>query len=172
MLARILPDYGFAVIYHEVGVGPLPVAEIEGCDLLVALGGPISVYEFEDYPFLAQEIDAIRTRLRAKKNKPTLGICLGAQMMAAALGARVGPGPGKEIGFSALHLKDVENSPLVAARRRAGPALARRRFWPARRRGHRWPPRRFARIRRFRSAHTRWRCNSTRKWSRRRWKAG
>jgi GMP synthase (glutamine-hydrolysing) len=113
VLARILPDHGFEVIYHEVGVGPLPVAEVEACDLLVVLGGPISVYEFEDYPFLAPEIDAIRTRLRAKKKKPTLGICLGAQMMAAALGARVGPGTRKEIGFSTLHLKDAENSPLA-----------------------------------------------------------
>jgi GMP synthase (glutamine-hydrolysing) len=111
VLARILRDYGFQASCHDIGAGPLPSAEIESCDLLIALGGPIGVYEFEDYPFLPQEIAAIGARVR--RGKPTLGICLGAQMMAAALGARVAPGPAKEIGFSPLHLKDADNAPLA-----------------------------------------------------------
>ena len=105
ILERILPDYGVTPVYHEVGVGPLPVAEIQSCDLLIVLGGPIGVYETEDYPFLAAEIDAIGLRLLAQK--PTLGLCLGAQLMATALGAPVGPGPGKEIGYAPLTLRDA-----------------------------------------------------------------
>lgn len=105
VLARILPDYGFVPVYHEVGLGPLPSADIEACDLLIVLGGPIGVYETEDYPFLTAEIAAIGRRLLAEK--PTLGICLGAQLMATALGAPVGPGPGKEIGYAPLALRDI-----------------------------------------------------------------
>jgi GMP synthase (glutamine-hydrolysing) len=67
----------------------------------VVLGGPIGVYGQQDYPFLKDEIACIGQRLAARK--PTLGICLGAQLMAAALGARVFPGQnGKEIGWSPI----------------------------------------------------------------------
>jgi GMP synthase (glutamine-hydrolysing) len=112
ILARILPDYGMEAAYHEVGVGPLPVQEIQSCDLLIVLGGPVGVYEADDYPFLTAEIDAIGRRLLAEK--PTLGICLGAQLMATALGAPVGPGPGKEIGYAPIILRDAgRNSPLA-----------------------------------------------------------
>jgi GMP synthase (glutamine-hydrolysing) len=70
-------------------------------DLLVVLGGPIGVYEHEAYPFLRAEMDLIRSRLTEKL--PTIGICLGAQMIAAALGASVYPGTqGKEIGWSPI----------------------------------------------------------------------
>ena len=69
-------------------------------DLLIVLGGPIGVYERDAYPFIADEVAAIAARLQA--NKPMLGICLGAQMMAAALGAGVAPGPVKEIGWAPL----------------------------------------------------------------------
>ncbi len=70
-------------------------------DLAVVLGAPMGVYEQDRYPFIAQEIEYLRSRLAGEK--PTLGICLGSQLMAAALGARVYPGSnGKEIGWKPL----------------------------------------------------------------------
>jgi GMP synthase (glutamine-hydrolysing) len=81
-------------------------------DLVIVLGGPIGVYESDAYPFIAAEIAAIAARLDA--NKPILGICLGAQMMAAALGARVAPGPVKEIGYAPLTLTGPGRASVLA----------------------------------------------------------
>jgi GMP synthase (glutamine-hydrolysing) len=112
VLAGLLPAYGFATRICEVGVELLPEAEIAACDLLVVLGGPIGVYETEAYPFLVAEQAAIAARLAMKK--PTLGICLGAQLMAAALGAKVAPGPAKEIGYASVTLTEAGRaSPLA-----------------------------------------------------------
>jgi GMP synthase (glutamine-hydrolysing) len=89
---------GFSILTIDAPTASFPLPEIDRCDLLVVMGGPISVYETGDYPFLVGEIASIRQRLCAKK--PTLGICLGAQLMAAALGARVYSGSrGAEIGW-------------------------------------------------------------------------
>ena len=89
-LAPVLRKRDFNVRYLEAGIDPMEQAEIEDADLLVVLGGPIGVYEGAAYPFLGYEIDVISNRLAALR--PTLGICLGAQLMAKALGAEVGPG--------------------------------------------------------------------------------
>lgn len=113
VFAPLLFRSGFETRICQIGVDSFPAERIESSDLLIVLGGPIGVYETEAYPWLVEETAAIGARLRAKK--PTLGICLGAQLMAAALGARVAPGPAKEIGYAPLTLTDDGRaSPLAA----------------------------------------------------------
>jgi len=110
-LEDVFYQLGFRVRYFEAGVDDLsPALNYEG--LTVILGGPIGVYETEDYPFLVDEIAGLKQRLKA--NKPTIGICLGAQLIAHALGAKVYAGHQKEIGWSQLEIKAVENNQLAA----------------------------------------------------------
>ena len=101
---------GFAIRTIDVATARFPLADAERCDLLIIMGGPIGVYDSGDYPFLTGEIETLRQRLAARK--PTLGICLGAQLMAAALGARVYPGArGTEIGWSPILPANTEPAP-------------------------------------------------------------
>ena len=112
LLGPLVSSRGYGVRYHDAGVQPIDAVTLLAPDLLIVLGGPIGVYETDTYPFIAGEIAAMAARLSA--GKPTLGICLGAQMMAAALGARVAPGPVKEIGWAPLQLTaEGQKSPLA-----------------------------------------------------------
>jgi len=80
--------------------------------LLVVLGGPIGVYETEAYPWLEAEIAVIRERLGTRR--PMIGACLGAQLIAAASGARVYPGT-REIGWGPVTPTEAGlRSPLAA----------------------------------------------------------
>jgi GMP synthase (glutamine-hydrolysing) len=104
----------FAIETIHVPAAAFPLPQAQHCDLLIVLGGPISVYDTQDYPFLAAEIECIRQRLAARR--PILGICLGAQIMAAALGARVYPGSaGAEIGWSPLEPVVAKSNPSKSA---------------------------------------------------------
>lgn len=100
-LAPVLEERGFTIRAVDACTADLPGLDPLGPDLLVVLGGPVGVYETQTYPFLSAEIALIRRRLQARR--PLIGICLGAQLMAAALGAAVYPGKnGKEIGWSPI----------------------------------------------------------------------
>lgn len=80
-------------------------------DLLLMMGGPMGVYEREAHPWIAHELERLAERI--DRGLPTLGVCLGAQMIAAAMGAEVRPGPVKEIGFSPVALNSIgADSPL------------------------------------------------------------
>jgi GMP synthase (glutamine-hydrolysing) len=80
-------------------------------ELVIVMGGPMGVYETAEHPWLPAEIAAVRARL--DRDLPTLGVCLGSQIVAAALGADVYPGPVREIGFAPLSLTEAgQASPL------------------------------------------------------------
>lgn len=113
-LADVLGERGFSIQTLNVCMSDVATLEALNPDLLVVLGGPIGALETEAYPFLTAEIALLGRRLAA--GKPTLGICLGAQLMAAALGAAVYPGKhGKEIGWGPLSAAaDAASCPALA----------------------------------------------------------
>jgi GMP synthase (glutamine-hydrolysing) len=112
LLGPLLAARGYDIHLHDAGVDRFDAQTLVAPDLLVVLGGPIGVYETDAYPFIVDEIAAIAARLES--NKPMLGVCLGAQMMAAALGARVAPGPVKEIGWAPLSLTAAGQASALA----------------------------------------------------------
>jgi len=110
-LAPALAAHGLNPRYLDCGLDEIDGELAREADLLVILGGPIGAYEDDLYPVLGEELRVLERRLAA--GRPTLGICLGAQLIARALGARVYPGARKEIGWSALELSAAgQASPL------------------------------------------------------------
>lgn len=113
LLAPLMQARGWRIHYYDVGVDELWTLDLDQVDLLVVLGGPIGAEEDASYPFLADEVRLVNERLAARR--PLLGICLGAQLIARALGARVRPMGFKEIGYAPLDLTAAgETSPLAA----------------------------------------------------------
>jgi GMP synthase (glutamine-hydrolysing) len=110
-LAQALLERGFSIETIDVATARFPLPQLESCDLLIVLGGPIGVYDSDAYPFLTHEIETIRKRLEARR--PLLGVCLGAQLMAAALGSRVCPGAsGAEIGWLRVQFSGTGQAPV------------------------------------------------------------
>lgn len=105
LLAPLLERGGWDVTLLEAARADLTHVAIALADLLVVLGGPIGVNDSEDYPFLTQELTLLERRLA--DDRPTLGICLGSQLMAKALGSRVYAGHTKEIGWGRVQLTDA-----------------------------------------------------------------
>ncbi|HYP87092.1 MAG TPA: glutamine amidotransferase [Polyangiaceae bacterium] len=102
-LAPLFEAAGYAIKYLEA-----PTADWAGqepADLLVLLGGPLSVNDVRDYPFLASELEFVRAALDAER--PVLGLCLGAQLIARSRGCEVRSMGHKEIGWSALEPSDA-----------------------------------------------------------------
>jgi len=99
-----LRQAGFDVHYIEAADGKLDEAKCLAADILFSLGGPIGAYEDDAYPMLKPILAMLERRIAA--DLPTVGICLGAQLLSRALGAHVYPGAGKEIGWSPIRLTE------------------------------------------------------------------
>ena len=93
----MLRDAGYRVRYLNFGRQPEAAVDVAGYHGLVVLGGPMNCDEVARYPHLATETAAIRAAIDL--GIPVLGICLGAQLIARALGAEVTRNPVKEIGW-------------------------------------------------------------------------
>lgn len=104
VLNPMLKDEGFRIRYVNFGRNAQATASLEGYNGLVILGGPMGVYETEQYTHLKLEMHLIEEAL--KKNIPVLGICLGAQMMAEVLGSKVRKAPHWEFGWCDIHLTE------------------------------------------------------------------
>lgn len=87
---------------HFYAADPLP--RLDEIDLLIIMGGPMGAYDDEKYPWLTTEKSFIEAAIHA--GKKVLGICLGAQLIASVLGAKVYPHNHKEIGWFPLQLTD------------------------------------------------------------------
>ena len=84
---------GVELVVVEAPGEPVP-ARLDGADGLVVLGGVMDADETDDYPHLLATMHLLRDA--ADREAPALGICLGAQLAAAALGGRAHPGPAGE----------------------------------------------------------------------------
>jgi GMP synthase-like glutamine amidotransferase len=101
-IAAVLAENGLAprqIDLFETVPDDLPWDEISG---LISLGGAMSANDGDKFPFLVRELDWLREA--ARRNVPTFGICLGAQLLAKALGAKVYRNPQTEIGWYEIEL--------------------------------------------------------------------
>ena len=82
-----------------------PIPDLDAYDALWAMGGPMDVWEEETYPWLVEEKAAIRYAV-LEKEMPFVGICLGHQLLASALGGHVGPNESPEVGVMNVSLTE------------------------------------------------------------------
>jgi GMP synthase-like glutamine amidotransferase len=103
-LALSLGSHNLAYEYVNLYENTDPNVSVDDSSALIILGGPMNVYETDKYPFLETEDVLIKRAI--EKDIPVLGICLGAQLLAKSLDARVTKNIQKEIGWYTLKLTD------------------------------------------------------------------
>jgi GMP synthase (glutamine-hydrolysing) len=107
-LEPVLREFGYEIRYLDAATDSFDGV---AADLVIVLGGDMGVYETEQHPYIPAELAFLEQRLGQRQ--PTLGVCLGAQMMAGALGADVFKGPSVEIGFRTVEPTDAgRHSPI------------------------------------------------------------
>jgi GMP synthase (glutamine-hydrolysing) len=122
LIADVMASAGYSVRSLFAAQGQPVPQNIEDAQGLVIMGGPMGVYETDLHPYLRDELRLIEKAL--EKSKPILGVCLGSQLLAAALGSEVRKGKRKEIGwYSVTPTKEAEDDPLLAGINRAFLAL-------------------------------------------------
>ncbi|MEE9452715.1 MAG: type 1 glutamine amidotransferase [Gammaproteobacteria bacterium] len=99
--------------YVNFGHHPDAQPSLSGYHGLIILGGPMNVNEVDCYPYLAREVELIKQAIA--DDMPILGICLGAQLIAKALGAKVYAGDAQEVGWYDVSLTAAGKNDLLFA---------------------------------------------------------
>ncbi|WP_322010008.1 glutamine amidotransferase [Paraburkholderia sp. J12] len=121
-LQAVLSARSSAIRYLNAGIDDLTSIGDDPPDLLVVMGGPLSANDEHRYPWLTPMLRILEQRVAV--NRPTLGICLGAQLLARVLGAAVRVGQSKEIGWSPVTLTEAGlRSPMRHFSARNAPVL-------------------------------------------------
>jgi GMP synthase (glutamine-hydrolysing) len=110
-LGSFLDSFGVTVHLARAYYGERLPENIDGLQAIVSMGGPMNVYEEKEYPFLGDETILLRKAIAA--GLPVLGICLGAQMIAKASGARVVRSPKEELGWGKIFLTEAGQRDLL-----------------------------------------------------------
>lgn len=112
-ISEALGEAGISIQIVRTFEGQTVPNNLKGWSGLIIMGGPMGVYEKDRHPFLRQELRLIETAIRHEV--PVLGVCLGSQLLASALGAAVTPGKKKEIGWNTITLSpEAMRDPLWA----------------------------------------------------------
>jgi len=109
LLQAILRAHGFAYEYADLYRSPAADFAVRDADALIFLGGSISAND--DLHYIGHEVQHIRNAVQ--HGQPVLGICLGAQLIAKALGANVYPNVVKEIGWAPVSFTEAAQSDVV-----------------------------------------------------------
>lgn len=119
LLGGFLAARGAELVTVHAHAGQAVPRDPAGFDMLVSMGGPMNVYEESAHPWLADENVLLGAAVRA--GMPVLGVCLGAQLIAKALGAAVSKAPVEEVGWRTVRLTaEGADDPLFAG---LGPEL-------------------------------------------------
>ena len=112
-IAEALEGAALAWQYVRTFEGQPVPKDMKGAGGLILMGGPQGVYEAEEHPYLKEEMRLIESAL--KDDRPVLGVCLGSQLLAAALGAKVYKGTRREIGWHPVKLTSEAKSDRLLA---------------------------------------------------------
>ncbi|HMM82798.1 MAG TPA: gamma-glutamyl-gamma-aminobutyrate hydrolase family protein [Terrimesophilobacter sp.] len=104
-LEPVLREHGYEIHIVEADTVDVTALDPEDGDLVIVLGGEKGAYQTEEFPHLADEMRYIRARVEA--NKPIFGVCLGAQLMAGAFGARNYKGEKPDLGYQDIRLTEA-----------------------------------------------------------------
>ena len=170
VFSEVMRERGVEAVAVELDRGE-PLPDWREFDAVLAMGGPMGAGDDDDHPWLAAEKRLVAEAVGA--GLPFLGVCLGVQLLAAALGARVYEAERAEVGLLEVELTaEGRDDPLFAGFDEQLPLapVARRHLRASRRGRCAWRARRSPRTRRFAPASAPTACSSTSR-SRARWRA-